>query len=142
MVIAAELTLGLLLMFGIAPRLTGLLVISLLILFTLHLAHQLSRGSTEPCGCFGSTERSLGLSDVFRNVGLMILTGSVFLPGTLPLATTGFPSISYTPLPSLETLAAAIGLVITATMVWILLIHLIRLLETMPELGGRDGKTT
>ncbi len=131
MVITAELTLGSLLLFGIAPRLTSLLAISLLVLFTLHLAHQLSRGSTEPCGCFGSTKRSLGLSDVFRNVGLMILAGSMFLPGTPPLAITGFPSISYTPLPSFDTLAATTGLVLALAMLWALMIHLIRLVESV-----------
>lgn len=78
-----EVVCGFLLLVGLAVQPAAVAATLLLLIFTLGIARNLSRGQTAPCACFGaSSARRLGPSAVVRNV-LLLAAGVVVLAGTV-----------------------------------------------------------
>lgn len=72
-IIALELAIGVLLLFGYNLKLVLKITISLLILFTLHLLFSIfTKGNIGDCGCFGETLPMTPLQGVFKNLILLI----------------------------------------------------------------------
>jgi len=72
-IIAGEMFFGTLLMFGIALRRTGAVLIAAILIFTFAAASALMRGIETSCGCFGtSSEETIGAGTLIRN-GIILL---------------------------------------------------------------------
>lgn len=82
-----ELACGILLLTGFAVRTAAVAATGLLVVFTVGIAANLTRGRTAPCACFGAaTARRLGPSALVRNL-LILVAGALVLVGTV----TGVP---------------------------------------------------
>jgi uncharacterized membrane protein YphA (DoxX/SURF4 family) len=75
-VIAAELSVGICLVTGIATGAAAIAALALLGIFTSVAAWQILHGQRASCNCFGFLQR-LGPRVLMRNVGLMILTAQL-----------------------------------------------------------------
>jgi uncharacterized membrane protein YphA (DoxX/SURF4 family) len=74
-----ELILALLLILGLATRLTALITAAMMIMFLFGIAHAWATGLSLDCGCFGSTGAPVTdpvpgyLKDLFRDTGFLII---------------------------------------------------------------------
>jgi uncharacterized membrane protein YphA (DoxX/SURF4 family) len=84
----AELTLGLLLLYGAWSREAALLATALYVTFTLAVVSVLARNLSLDCGCFGGMfgESAIGWNTVVRNLVFIVASGVVAWVGPGPLA--------------------------------------------------------
>lgn len=69
-----ELTLGALLLSGVARPWPALLAVFTLVVFTLFIVRRILDGTRPPCACFGrASTRPLGRRHVVRNCGLLLV---------------------------------------------------------------------
>ncbi len=73
LIVSSEIVLGLLFLFGIYEKETGVFLILLNIVFILAMFSALIRGIDISCGCFSSEGEVLGIKDILRDFAFVLL---------------------------------------------------------------------